>query len=106
MKNPKFLPAIWDIYFRRTPHVKDVKEEESVHFCTHAPSRMKLLGSSCNDALRLTPLLRFPNAAHNDMVDAWGQAASRFRASSSGLSDYYREEAQLAAPVGESEIMT
>jgi hypothetical protein len=33
---PNFRLPIWPIYFRRTAHVKDVKEEESVHFCTHA----------------------------------------------------------------------
>jgi len=37
----------------------------------------------------------FPNAAHDDMVDAWSQAASRFRTSSSGIADYYREAAAL-----------
>jgi hypothetical protein len=38
----------------------------------------------------------FPNAAQDDMVDAWSQAACRFRTSSSGIADYYKEEAQLA----------
>jgi phage terminase large subunit-like protein len=44
----------------------------------------------------------FPNAAHDDMVDAWSQAASRFRNSSSGIVEWYKEEAQLViadAPV-------
>jgi hypothetical protein len=35
----------------------------------------------------------FPNAAHDDMVDAWSQAACRFRTSTSGFVDYYRGEA-------------
>ncbi len=39
----------------------------------------------------------FPNAAHDDMVDAWSQAACRFRTLSNGIFDYYCEEAQLAA---------
>lgn len=34
----------------------------------------------------------FPNAAHDDMVDAWSQAACRFRTSTSGIVDYYRGE--------------
>ena len=40
----------------------------------------------------------FPNPAHDDMVDAWSQAACRFRTSTSGIADYYREEAELVAP--------
>ena len=39
----------------------------------------------------------FPNAAHDDMVDAWSQAACRFRTSSSGIFEYYREQAELVA---------
>jgi predicted phage terminase large subunit-like protein len=39
----------------------------------------------------------FPNAAHDDMVDAWSQAACRSRTSSWGIADYYREEAELVA---------
>lgn len=35
----------------------------------------------------------FPNAAHDDMVDAWSQAASRFRTSLNGLVEYYKQEA-------------
>ena len=35
----------------------------------------------------------FPNAAHDGMVDAWGQAACRFRTSSSGIVDYCKNEA-------------
>jgi phage terminase large subunit-like protein len=35
----------------------------------------------------------FPNAAHDDMVDAWSQAASRFRSSSNGIVEFYKEEA-------------
>lgn len=37
----------------------------------------------------------FPNAAHDDMMDAWSQAVRRFGASTSGIVDYYREEALL-----------
>ena len=38
----------------------------------------------------------FPNAAHDDMVDSWSQAACRFRTSTSGIAEFYREEALLA----------
>jgi len=31
------------------------------------------------------------NAAHDDKVDAWSQAASRFRTSSCGIMEYYKE---------------
>lgn len=41
----------------------------------------------------------FPNAAHDDMVDAWSQAASRFRNTVSGIAEYYREEAQASLGV-------
>ena len=37
----------------------------------------------------------FPNAAHDDQVDAWSQAASRFRTASSGIWEYYREGAAI-----------
>ncbi|MGC2107199.1 MAG: phage terminase large subunit [Candidatus Acidiferrum sp.] len=37
----------------------------------------------------------FPNGAHDDQVDAWSQAASRFRTSSSGIMEYYREAAKV-----------
>lgn len=39
----------------------------------------------------------FPNAAHDDMVDAWSQAASRFRTASSGIWEYYQNEARIVA---------
>ena len=38
----------------------------------------------------------FPNPARDDTVDAWSQAASRFRTSPLGIMEYYKEEAQLA----------
>jgi predicted phage terminase large subunit-like protein len=41
----------------------------------------------------------FPNAAHDDMVDAWSQAASRFRSSSSGVMEFYRDLAAQADAV-------
>lgn len=37
----------------------------------------------------------FPNGAHDDMVDAWSQTASRFRVSACGILDYYRELASV-----------
>jgi len=43
----------------------------------------------------------FPNAAHDDQVDAWSQAACRFRSHSSGIADYYRGEAELVAPAAQ-----
>ena len=51
--------------------------------------------------VRLDVTAAFPNAAHDDQVDAWSQAACRFRTSSSGIVDYYREEAQLAVPAAQ-----
>ena len=39
----------------------------------------------------------FPNSAHDDMVDAWSQAACRFRNLTSGIVQYYKEEAELVA---------
>src|SRR5262249_24862317 len=41
---------------------------------------------------------QFPNGSHDDQVDAWSQAAARFRASAhSGIFEYYRpDEAMLA----------
>lgn len=38
----------------------------------------------------------FPNGAHDDMVDAWSQAADRFRVAHSGIVDYYENEAKLS----------
>jgi predicted phage terminase large subunit-like protein len=35
----------------------------------------------------------FPQGHHDDQVDGWSQAACRFRISSSGIADYYREQA-------------
>jgi predicted phage terminase large subunit-like protein len=33
----------------------------------------------------------FPNGGHDDMVDCWSQAATRFRGAWSGVMDFYRE---------------
>ena len=33
----------------------------------------------------------FPNGAHDDIVDCWSQAATRFRGAWSGVMDFYRE---------------
>ncbi len=39
---------------------------------------------------------QFPNGRHDNQVDAWTQAAARFRASAhSGIYEFYREEAVL-----------
>jgi predicted phage terminase large subunit-like protein len=48
----------------------------------------------------------FPNAAHDDMVDAWSQAACRFRTSSNGIFEYYCGEAQLVEPTTELSAQT
>jgi predicted phage terminase large subunit-like protein len=37
----------------------------------------------------------FPLGKNDDVVDAWSQAASRFRTSKSGIAEYYRDEASL-----------
>jgi hypothetical protein len=39
---------------------------------------------------------QLPNASHDDQVDAWSQAAARFRATAQlGIFEYYRDEAML-----------
>jgi hypothetical protein len=43
-----------------------------------------------------------PNAPHDDMDDEWSQAASRFRTSSNGLVEYYKEEAGTGNAAEES----
>jgi hypothetical protein len=40
---------------------------------------------------RIEECAAFPNAAHDDMVDAWSQVASRFRNSLPGIFEYCRE---------------
>jgi hypothetical protein len=81
-------------YPRKT--AQDTRESHSAQpsaslKCSYAVVVLKLLVSS--------PYRTFPKTAQDDQVDAWSEAASRFRTSSRGMVVYYKEEAQLVAYV-------